>query len=166
MNTYKYLTFLTISLLLFSCKNEQTSAPENNNFSYLDSSNTHKENQTAVQSKDNQIDINNFSCQKIHTELIGDIISKNTGTAATNQPDYVKSIVLNLNSPFSLECSNHNKITATEIILNINPELNIDQYMGGTVIAIGEIGKSSKNNGNFPIEMNVIRLEVTKGSIK
>ncbi len=160
MSRYKYLNFFIIILLLFSCKNEQDSAPENNSFSYLESKNNQTEQQGTAQQPGTPSDQASFTCPKIHTELIGDIITKNTGT------DYVKSNVLSLSTPYTLECSNNNKLTVGEIILNIPAELNADQYMGGTVIAIGEIGKSSANNSTLPVEMNVIRLEVTKGSIK
>lgn len=165
MKPFRILVFATSFPILFSCGNNSSLAPENNNFSYLDSTSGRAEETNKANLQSNKLPINDLNCQKIHKELIGSIISKSINSLSA-QPDYGKSYVLSLNSPFSLECSGNQQINTGEVILNINPEINIEQYLGGTVLAIGEVGKSAENNSGFPLEMNVIRIEAIKGSLK
>lgn len=166
MQPFKPLVFLISSYILLSCGNNSSPAPENNNFSYLDSVSNKVEQEEKAARETNKLPINDLYCPKIHKELIGSIISKNTNSSADQQPDYRKSYVLSLSTPFSLECSNSQQINTGEVLLHINPEINVEQYLGGTVLAIGEVGKSAENNSGFPVEMNVIRIEAIKGALK
>lgn len=161
-------TFVSAILLsmLFSCENNSSLAPENNSFSYLDSVSNKNDSEKSAPVVPNKLNISELICQKVHKELIGSIISKNINSPSVQQPDYRKSYVLSLNTPFTLECSNEQQINTAEVVLNINPDINIEQYLGSTVLAIGEVSKSAENNPGFPLEMSVIRIEAIKGSLK
>ncbi len=155
MNRYKYLTFLLITIIFYSCQDNNQKVPENNEFSYLETSVTGiDEERDSIES---ETEPGTYDCEPIHTELIGNILIKNIGNG--------QFPILKLTKPFELSCSNDIKINGETVILKSNENINFEQYLGGTAIAVGEIGLNSDLNSDIQLEMDVIRIEVAKGIV-
>jgi hypothetical protein len=162
MNKLLLIFLIILSTFNISCKN-QNNLPQNNNFSYLDSAKVlnsaqNTENPT-IAPKENRDLIN---CPKIHRELLGNIFQKSIKDKSSN--DYKNYIVLTLNTPLLLDCNQNQHLKVEQVELTLSPDFNIDQYLGSSVIVIGEI--SSNNDAVFPIKMDVLRIEPIKGAIQ
>lgn len=157
MTWYKYLIFLSLSLFIYGCQNNASDAPSNNDFSYLDKDHLKNEEIVAADVEDEN-DILDFECTSVHVELVGSVINRSINNINTN--------ILSLNEPFSITCTNNQKVTADNIILKTDDDLDLDLYLGGTVIAVGEISTSSHDKDKLPLEMNVIRIATIKGMVK
>lgn len=142
--------------LLTSCENQNSSVPENNNFSYLEKNQETKPKEDTTTTT--LTDYTNLTCLKKHSELKGNLIIKEFDFSNNNK-EFNKLTILELAQPFLLECEKDEKISSNQVILQFEDDNNIDLYLGNMVIAIGEISKSSSTNNKFPLEMKVIRLQ-------
>lgn len=162
MNTRLVIYLIMIYALFISCKN-QDNLPQNNTFSYLDSmkienSNQNSNNPTSTYNENTAL----VNCPKIHRELLGNIFQKSIKDKNSN--DYKNYIVLTLNTTLILECDQNQQFKVEQVELILNPELNIDLYLGSSVIVVGEISKN--NDTIFPIKMDVLRIEPMKGAMQ
>lgn len=160
MNRLLHLFYILILALFTSCQNQEA-VPQNNNFSYLDSikvanQNANNENTTA---SEQEIPIN---CVKIHRELLGNIFQKSERIKNTN--DFKTYITLTLNTILNLECDKNQQLKVEQVELKLNPDFNIDQYLGYSVMVVGEI--STTDDVNYPVKMEVLRIEPMKGAMQ
>lgn len=160
MNRLLPLFYILILALFTSCQNQEA-VPQNNNFSYLDSikvanQNANNENTTA---SEQEIPIN---CVKIHRELLGNIFQKSERIKNTN--DFKTYITLTLNTILNLECDKNQQLKVEQVELKLNPDFNIDQYLGYSVMVVGEI--STTDDVNYPVKMEVLRIEPMKGAMQ
>lgn len=160
MNRLLHLFYILILALFTSCQNQEA-VPQNNNFSYLDSikvanQNANNENTTA---SEQEIPIN---CVKIHRELLGNIFQKSERIKNTN--DFKTYITLTLNTILNLECDKNQQLKVEQVELKLSPDFNIDQYLGYSVMVVGEI--STTDDVNYPVKMEVLRIEPMKGAMQ
>lgn len=160
MNRLLHLFYILILALFTSCQNQEA-VPQNNNFSYLDSikvanQNANNENTTT---SEQEIPIN---CVKIHRELLGNIFQKSERIKNTN--DFKTYITLTLNTILNLECDKNQQLKVEQVELKLSPDFNIDQYLGYSVMVVGEI--STTDDVNYPVKMEVLRIEPMKGAMQ
>lgn len=156
MVRYKYLVFLALCSFIIGCQSNTDDAPSNNEFSYLDRGFLKGEDETVkIVAENETID---FECNAIHVELTGNVFNKSIDNLNIN--------ILSLNAPYSINCTNNKEVTANNIVLNTNDEIDLNLYLGGSVIAVGEIKKSIYAKDQLPLEMNVIRIATIKGMVK
>lgn len=160
MNRHLPFYYIIILTIFISCENQET-LPQNNNVSYLDSTKILIENQNLNNTTSKQETIS-LDCPKIHRELLGNIYQKNIRIKNTN--DYKTYLTLTLNTPFTLDCENNQKIKVDQVELFLSPEMNIDQYLGSSVLVVGEISKN--DDVIYPVKIEVLRIEPIKGTIQ
>ncbi|MCO5231641.1 MAG: hypothetical protein M9958_10860 [Chitinophagales bacterium] len=155
--------FLFITLFFHSCK-ESNNLPSNNDFSYLDSTKSHLSgDSSAVINEEPSEDYSQYSCPPIKKELIGQVYQK--GVATSNSTELKSYNVLRLNTPFQLSCNDGKQINITEALLYFETEISIEQYIGSSVIVIGELKKADKPSP-LPVKIDVIRIEALKSAIQ
>ncbi|MCO5232776.1 MAG: hypothetical protein LC105_02635 [Chitinophagales bacterium] len=156
MKLFIQTVFFIFTLLLNSCT-ENKELPENTDSSYLESSNTSigKNQQESLQQKLSD-DYSQYNCPPIKKELTGTIYQKGIPTSKSNE--LLRANVLRLPNTFTMACDDGKQINVTEVELNFEAETNIDQYLGSSVIVIGEL-KKNNNNSTLPIKIDVIRIE-------
>ena len=155
-------SFLLSGFFWIACNNEQKPLPENNDFSYIDS-NTYQDDDD-VQSLSKNMDAVNFICEKNHIELIGNLLIK---SRTVNQNDNIATSeirMLVLNKPLTLDCDNNQQVVISEVA--IHTENDINNLLGSSVIAIGDIKYNSKTDykGSLIADANIVRIEALKGS--
>lgn len=155
--------FLFITLFLNSCT-ENGNLPSNNDFSYLDSTKSQLSgDSSAIINEEPSEDYSQYTCPPIKKELVGQVYQK--GVATSNSTELKRYNVLRLNAPFQLRCNDGKYINVTEALLNFETETSIEQFIGSSVIVIGEIKKSDKLSP-LPVKIDVIRIEALKSAIQ
>lgn len=164
MRTIISMYLILLSIFTISCNQEGVNLPDNDQFSYLDTNQS--QNEEIIDKKEiKPLDLSQLKCDKIHTELIGNILLKSVNSQ-NDINEEKKKVILELTQPYQLKCENNDVIIANFVALKFENEINLDQYIGSTVLSIGEVKKSDNNNNDYPLEMNVIRIEPIKSTMK
>jgi|GEM_PF-3746329 len=170
MKLVNNLYIVLLTALLLSCNtNEKT--PEDNNFSYLDSASTPQTSASEKNESDSSAVYETLTCEKKQAELIGVVNEREypgpPGYGKTPSKDILRSYyILKLQTPVSVSCNNEQSIKTDEVLLLIAPDYPVDHLMGGTVLAIGQLGKTEEKRPYFPLEMQVLRIDAAKASIQ
>lgn len=145
----KYTLILSFFIFLFSCSQESKTAPDDNAFSYLEST-QQNESDTPYEEVESEETI---FCETVHKELIGHVIKREV----EGQDKYL----LELNDNLIIECEQNKTINTNRVILHSEEDMDFDLFLGGTVLAVGEVKTTMYQS--YPIEINLIRMAPIKG---
>lgn len=147
-----------ISYILFisciSCNQSNSDLPENNSISYLDSITlTNTVNKDNIQA--NKLNYSDINCFKSHINLKGNIFFKDFDFEQKQERKYI----IQLSQSITLNCDNNQQIQSDQVLLNSENVINFEQYLGYTVVVIGELQKSKRFSNQIPLEIQIIRIE-------